>query len=461
MQKPTSPLHEHLTNLAAFRQAVYGQVFTRRRDAQFELLDALLLSPPISSFPDLSLSPGFERTWHSAYAALEDGRQDQDALRRLLVAQLPHGQQGQPLVFALDGTTWPRPAARCLPDRQYCHSPTVAVLTPSIVVGIPYSVLAWVPHSHSSWAPPLAVDAVPATQGQGQGQGQDALSVGLDQLRTLWQLRPADAGPWIVAADGSYSCVRFWQGVRTTLGPQDGLVTRLRRDRVLYRGGGPYSGRGRPRKHGPRFACADPTTWGTPTAQQLLTDPHWGQVSLRYWGQLHDRKDTDGHLGVLQVSVHQERATPPEPLWLSWHGPNCENCELQTIWRAYEKRWSIEASLHFRKAVLAWTTPQVQTAEAMSVWTVIVTVALWVLYLGRGVVEAKGRPWQRVSATPTPSQVRAGVGGIIMQLGSPARRPRPRGKAPGWPKGRPRTRRPRQRVVKKTPKRVRASAKAA
>jgi hypothetical protein len=261
MYRPTSPLHEHLTNLATFRQAVYAQVFTRRRDAQFELLDALLLSPPIASFPDLSLSPGFARTWHSAYAALEDGRHDPAALRRLLVAQLPPKQV---LVFALDGTTWPRPAARCLPDRQYCHSPTPAVLAPSIVVGIPYSVLAWVPEAHTSWAPqipPLAVDSVPSTK--------DTLSVGLEQLRTLWQERPADAGPWIVAADGSYSCVRFWQGARTILGQQGkgGLVTRLRRDRVLYHAPGPYSGRGRPRKHGPRFGCADPTSWGTPTAQ--------------------------------------------------------------------------------------------------------------------------------------------------------------------------------------------------
>jgi len=45
--------------LIEFRQAIYDHGLTRARDAQFELVDALLLSPPIRSFPELSLSPVF------------------------------------------------------------------------------------------------------------------------------------------------------------------------------------------------------------------------------------------------------------------------------------------------------------------------------------------------------------------------------------------------------------------
>ena len=48
---------EHLNRLQAFRQAVYDQVLTKRRDAQQELLDALLLSPPMHAFPELSPLP--------------------------------------------------------------------------------------------------------------------------------------------------------------------------------------------------------------------------------------------------------------------------------------------------------------------------------------------------------------------------------------------------------------------
>jgi hypothetical protein len=95
--------------------------------------------------------------------------------------------------------------------------------------------------------------------------------------------------------------------------------------------------------------------------RSFLSDPRWGQVRLRYWDELHDQKDAQGRLGVLQVASHQERESPPPPLWLSWHGPTCEP---ETIWRAYERRWSIEPSLHYRKAALAWTRPHLQSAEA-------------------------------------------------------------------------------------------------
>ncbi len=449
---PTSSLlPEHLTKLAAFRQAVYHEVFTARRDAQFELLDALLLNPPAASLADLALSPSFQRAWPSAYAALEDGRQDALALRRLLVAHLP---TAQPLVFALDGTTWPRPAARCLPDRQYCHSPTPAVLAESIVVGWPYSLLAWVPAAHSSWAPPLACDPIAPTQ--------TAIRVGLAQLSTLWAARPAAAGVWIVAADGSYSTVPFWQGARAIIGTTGGMVTRLRCDRVLYGPPGPYAGRGAPRKHGARFACADPATWGPPTTEQIVQDARWGQVRLRYWAGLHDRRDGQTLLGVLRVAVHQERPKPPAALWLTWLGVALEP---ETIWRAYERRWSIEPSIHFRKAGLGWTRPQVQP-EAMGIWTGLVTIAVWIVFLAQGVGAAKRAPWRRATTPATPGQVRAGLGAIFLHLGSPVRAPRPRGKAPGWPPGRVRQRAQRQPVVKKGPpggqkgrKRPRAPAK--
>ena len=66
---------EQFSNLIEFRQAIYEHALTKARDAQFELLDALLLSPPIRAFPELSLSPVFRRSWSSAYAAIENRHQ--------------------------------------------------------------------------------------------------------------------------------------------------------------------------------------------------------------------------------------------------------------------------------------------------------------------------------------------------------------------------------------------------
>ena len=73
----TASTNEQFNKLTEFRQAVYERGLSKARDAQFELVDALLLSGHIRSFPELSLSPVFRRQWPSAYAAIEDGEQDQ------------------------------------------------------------------------------------------------------------------------------------------------------------------------------------------------------------------------------------------------------------------------------------------------------------------------------------------------------------------------------------------------
>ena len=149
---------EQFNNLIEFRQATYEHGLTKAGDAQFELIDALLLGRPIRSFPELSLLPIFRRQWHSSYAAIERGGQDQQWLERHFIRQIP--TQGLKL-FSLDGTAWPHPAARALADRQYVFSPTAAVDGGSIVVGHPYSVLAWVPQPGSSWGLPVSVKRVP------------------------------------------------------------------------------------------------------------------------------------------------------------------------------------------------------------------------------------------------------------------------------------------------------------
>jgi hypothetical protein len=62
----------HLNTLKAFRHEVYG-CFDRAKDALFNTVDALLTENRVQSFPELSLSPHFERQWSSLYKAFEDG----------------------------------------------------------------------------------------------------------------------------------------------------------------------------------------------------------------------------------------------------------------------------------------------------------------------------------------------------------------------------------------------------
>ncbi len=80
---------ERLNRLIEFRQDVYRRIFQKRRDALFDTLDALLSSGTFSSFAYLSQSERFRRKWPSLYAAIEDGQVETQALRQLLVRQVP------------------------------------------------------------------------------------------------------------------------------------------------------------------------------------------------------------------------------------------------------------------------------------------------------------------------------------------------------------------------------------
>ena len=58
-----------------FRHEIYRR-FGKAKDVLFNLVDALASEAGARSFPELSLSPLFERTWASLYEALEDGQID-------------------------------------------------------------------------------------------------------------------------------------------------------------------------------------------------------------------------------------------------------------------------------------------------------------------------------------------------------------------------------------------------
>ena len=432
---------KHINKLFEFRQALYQHGFSSLKDAQFELVDALLLSGPIRSFAELSLCPVFRRQWSSAYAAIEYGRQDTDWLRRYLHGQVP--TQGVE-VFALDTTAWPRPCAPTLPDRQYVHSPTAAIGGSSTVIGYPYSELAWVVQGRSSWALPVDIERI-SSQG-------NAVKVGVAQVKQLCQMRDRFD---IITCDGSYGNHRFLRPLR---GQPCGLLVRLRRDRVLYGEPPPYSGRGRPNVHGKRFAFKEPESWGEAKQHLEFQDPKWGKVDIQYWSNLHARQAHDTPFGVLRVCVHLERERSPQPLWLGWQGPAWP---AYVLWRYYQLRWPIEPSIRWRKQQLHWTMPQFQSPEASDRWTMLVSLAQWTMYLARPVVEDSPLPWQKAQSDLTPGRVQQGLGAVFTQIGTPAGPPKTRGKSPGWPKGRPRDRPVRYPVVRKGPKRPKSRPKAA
>ena len=84
----------NLNTLNECRHGVYG-CFGNAKDALFNLVDALGSCAAARSFPELSFSPFFERTWASVYEALEDGQIDGARLREVFVDFAPLPQAGE------------------------------------------------------------------------------------------------------------------------------------------------------------------------------------------------------------------------------------------------------------------------------------------------------------------------------------------------------------------------------
>ena len=437
------PTKENVNKLIEFRQAVYESGMLTRRDALFDLLDALIAEGPVASFAMLSQSDRFQRKWPSLYAAIEDGELDSQWLRNHFVQQVP--QKGI-CIFPLDGSPWPRPRSRVLDDRQYVYQASSDVNGGTVTVGYPYSLLEWCADPHSSWSLPIDVRRVPSTQ--------TAQEMGAEQIKALAEARKDCLEALdINAADGKYGNAGFLRSVK---GLRIGIVARLRCDRVFYGPPPPPTGKkGRPRVHGERFAFKEPETWGPPTEVIELEDPYWGKVRLERWQQRHEKKGVDVPYDVIRACVHLERERPPKALWLAWLAPveipAGITITVETIWRAYISRWPVEPSIHFRKETLGWTMPRFQTKEAGDLWTELTAIACWMIYLARSIVEDAPLPWQKSQQRLTPQRVQQSIRPIFALIDSPARPPKLRGKAPGWPKGKRRTPKKRLAVVKKTP----------
>jgi hypothetical protein len=70
------------------------------------------------------------------------------------------------------------------------------------------------------------------------------------------------------------------------------ILVRLRAGRRFYGDpslSDPPTHIGRPRRHGPKMKCADPSTWPEPSAEYLCEDAGDGWVRVRAWAQLHPK----------------------------------------------------------------------------------------------------------------------------------------------------------------------------
>jgi hypothetical protein len=391
MPMPTFPL----VRLGHFRAELHA-CFTRRADALFELGDALLCAPAVPSLPHLSLEPVHQRGWGSAYAALARGRIDTERLRDLLVSSLP---DADPLVFAVDVTTWPRCDAECSPERGYYYHPSRHSAGQPIIAGWAFQWICQLSFDRDSWTAPVDARRLHPLEDTDQ---QAAC-----QVRALLG-RLGDGGPVpLVVFDAGYDSAQLTLDLA---GARVGVLVRLRSDRCFYADPPPPppGKTGRPRRHGAKFNCADPTTWPAPTATLVCEDDQYGTVTVAAWAGLHPKQQRHPGHGtrgprpivrgtIIRVQVERvpAKTRPPKVLWLWWAAPG--ELDLDLAWRAYIRRFDLEHTVRFAKQTLGWTTPRPRHPTQADRWTWLVLAGYAQLRLGpRG----RLRPAAAVGAAP-------------------------------------------------------------
>ncbi len=438
--EPSDALHA----LRTFRDSLYGCLH-RRADALFELTDAILTADAVPSPVHLSLQSSHRRGWGSLYAALDRGRIDAEALRRLLARHPLAGSQTP--VYAVDTSVWPRCDAECSPQRGYYYHPSRHSAGQPIVAGWAYQFVAQVNFARESWTAPVdALRVHPA---------QEVNALAAKQVEGLLGRSPMGDGVPLFVFDAGYDPVKLQQALE---GCPCQILVRLRAGRCFYADPsllvGPPALTGRPRRHGPKMKCNDPSTWPEPSAEYVCEDDGgYGSVRVRAWGNLHPKVQAHegrGSRGPLPIVVgtlvlveverlpHGERRREPCVLWLWWHGPGEEEPDLQLLWRAYVRRFDLEHTFRFLKQTLGWSAPRMRHPEQADRWTWLVMAAFTQLRLARACVEDRRLPWERHYDTGrlTPMRVHRAVSVLLAELGTPAKPPKPCGRSPGRPKGR-------------------------
>src|SRR5438132_2435174 len=277
----------NLNTLQGFRQEVYG-CFDRAADALFNSVDALLTETQAHSFPELSLSPSFERRWCSRYEAFEDGQIDQRRLRQVFVQYLLRSVDREQVWLGIDATSIERPQSKTSPDRTVVYKPNLPESSKPISYGWQFSTVVLLPEQPSSWTAVLDQQRIRSEQ--------TSVEVAAAQLR---QLAPLLDGRPIVATDRWYSCAPF---LLATEGLPFDKVLRLKRKRVLYRRApAPTRKRGTPRKDGERFQCGDPSTYGQAAGSWQGSDAKGRPVEITWWHGLHLAKARHIEVTVMRV----------------------------------------------------------------------------------------------------------------------------------------------------------------
>jgi len=193
-------------------------------------------------------------------------------------------------------------------------------------------------------------------------------------------------------------------------------------------------------------------TYGTPDGFFDGMDHKERPIQISWWKHMHVKNARWLEVTVIQVvrphATNKER--DPRISWFVWIGDPAE--DLVQIARGYALRFGQEHGYRFDKQALLWEKPRLRTPQAFELWSQVVAMSHNQLVLATPLVVPILHPWESKHRPVSLQQVRRGFSKLLTHLGTPARPPKPRGKAKGRQKGAIIPKAKRFAVVLKTPK---------
>lgn len=404
--------------ISEFRKAVY-QTFHKRADILFNLVDALTVAGSVSSPVALSEQKPFERKFSSVYDGLGNGEMSMDELLSMLPHCVPQNSEtiAGYEVYAIDATANEHEEAKTLPDRSVLKSSKDEPMR----YGHKYSWLVRLIYFGSSWVAPIDIERIDTATTD--------TKLAAVQVQEL-DLRDQQAK--VIVADSRYED-RLFLGIFECFKHTFGLI-RIHSNRVLFEEPQqkPAGSRGAPRKHGKSFKL---NSAHRPEDQSETFQLGKQSVRVRAWHKLHFKKLTTLLGTLVQVEFLKADGTPcyKRPMWLFWTGP--QSVALSDLCRMYLWRFAIEHMFRFLKQHMGLNHNRSPDLVSAQQWMWLCALAYWQLLLLRDLVKEDYQAWyphnRRQPAKLTPYQVQRSALVFLLELGTPAQKPRRTGKGKG------------------------------
>ena len=248
-------LREKIVN---FRHKLY-QLFPKRKDAIFELMDANTASNrPVNSVVHLSKSKYFTRQYPSITDAISDGLDEArwDDIQKLVWQSTQSEHKAPYHRFVIDCTPQDRLYAKTLHDRSIVHKANPAPGNKPICAGHEYSTVAYVPPGTSAerqrWLVPLATERVPS--------GHKGHDVGMNQVAELVKQLDLEDSLTLSIGDSAYATESCRQ--QTAMLKEHIHIARLRSNRNVFELlPKAATTKTRPKLYGSKMKLNNPTTY--------------------------------------------------------------------------------------------------------------------------------------------------------------------------------------------------------